>query len=183
MGTPKALLPLGGETFLSRLVRIFASCCDSVCVVLGHDSGTIRAGVKESAAVECVVNQRHAEGQLSSLQCGLRHIGSGSGAVLLCPVDVPAFEASTPRRMLDSYRPGSDLLVVPRHEGRHGHPILIAAELIPEFLALPAGSQAREVVHARVGRTRYVDVNDPGILKDVDDRETYLELLKESHPA
>jgi Uncharacterized MobA-related protein len=181
MGTPKALLPLGAENFLSRLIRIFSACCDSVCVVLGHDAETIRAGGAEDA--EYVINERHAQGQFSSLQCGLRHIGNRCDAVMMCPVDVPAFEESTARRMLDSYVPGADLLVVPRYAGRHGHPILIAAALIPEFLALPESSQARDVVHAQVGRTRYVDVSDPGILKDVDDRETYLELLKESHEA
>jgi molybdenum cofactor cytidylyltransferase len=180
MGTPKALLPLGDETFLSRLIRIFSSCCQSVCVVLGHDPDSIRAGVPQNVPVEYVVNQEYALGQLSSLQCGLRRVGNDSEAVLFCPVDVPAFEASTPRLMIDRYRPGTDLLVVPRYQGKHGHPILIASALISEFLDLPNTSQAREVVHAQVARTRYVDVSDPGILKDVDDREAYLELLKTS---
>jgi CTP:molybdopterin cytidylyltransferase MocA len=183
MGTPKALLPLGGETFLERLIRIFSSCCQSVCVVLGHDPDTIRAGVPDGLPVEYVVNEQHSLGQLSSLQCGLKHAVNGSDAVLFCPVDVPAFEASTPRQMLDQYRPGIDLLVVPRYDGKHGHPILIGAALIPEFLDLPVTSQARELVHAQVARTRYVDVSDSGILKDVDDREAYLELLKTSHYA
>ena len=35
MGTPKALLDLRGETFLNRLIRVFAASCDPVVVVVG----------------------------------------------------------------------------------------------------------------------------------------------------
>jgi molybdenum cofactor cytidylyltransferase len=52
--------------------------------------------------------------------------------------------------------------------GRHGHPVLIARALMDELLALPADATAREVIHRHVAGTRYVEVADPGILRDVD---------------
>jgi CTP:molybdopterin cytidylyltransferase MocA len=45
-----------------------------------------------------------------------------------------------------------------------------------EFLALPPTAEAREIVHAHVDRTEYVDVEDVGIFTDVDDPEAYRRL-------
>jgi CTP:molybdopterin cytidylyltransferase MocA len=48
---------------------------------------------------------------------------------------------------------------------------------VPEFLALPSGSAAREVVTRCESEIAYIDVNDPGILADVDDPQAYARLL------
>ena len=48
---------------------------------------------------------------------------------------------------------------------------------IPEFLALPAGSSAREIVTRHASQIAYIDVDDPGILADVDDPAAYARLL------
>lgn len=183
MGTPKALLRIGGETFLTRLIHIFSAYCDSVCVVLGHDADVIRAGTPVNLNVHYVVNEHYQLGQLSSLQCGLRAVQNESDAVLFCPVDVPGFETSTAASLVQRFRPDQDFIVAPRYQGRHGHPVLIHSALISEFLALDASAQARDVVHRHVGRTQYVDVEDAGTLKDIDDREAYLSLLSPTEGA
>jgi molybdenum cofactor cytidylyltransferase len=67
-------------------------------------------------------------------------------------------------------------LVIPRFQGRRGHPVCAARWLIPEFLALPVEAQAREIVHRHAAEACYVDVDDPGILRDVDDPEAYRSL-------
>jgi CTP:molybdopterin cytidylyltransferase MocA len=46
-------------------------------------------------------------------------------------------------------------------------------ELTDELLALPPDSEARVVIHAHLERACYVDVDDPGVLADVDDPEAY----------
>ena len=47
--------------------------------------------------------------------------------------------------------------------------MIAARSIAAEFLALPPTAEAREVVHAHVDRTEYVDVDDAGIFTDVDD--------------
>jgi molybdenum cofactor cytidylyltransferase len=69
------------------------------------------------------------------------------------------------------------LLRVPRFQGRRGHPIWISRRLIPEFLALPASGAARDVVRRHAGETAFIDIEDPGILADIDDPEAYRNLL------
>jgi CTP:molybdopterin cytidylyltransferase MocA len=175
MGFPKALLDIGGETFLQRLVRVFSTCCSQVIAVLGHDADRIRSACDIRA--DLVVNELHELGQLSSLQCGLRAARADAEAVLYSPVDYPAISASTPRHIVSGFEPHHSF-VIPRYEGRRGHPVMFAAELIPEFLALAPQQTAREVVHRHVDRTRYLDLSDPGIRVDVDHPHEYHQLVR-----
>jgi CTP:molybdopterin cytidylyltransferase MocA len=67
----------------------------------------------------------------------------------------------------------SPLLRVPRHQGRRGHPIWFSRDLIAEFLGLPENGAAREIVRAHAGQTEFLDIDDPGILADIDDAAAY----------
>jgi molybdenum cofactor cytidylyltransferase len=65
------------------------------------------------------------------------------------------------------------VLRVPRHQGRRGHPIWFSRELIAEFLGLQAFGAARDIVRAHAAQTEFLDVDDPGILADIDDAAAY----------
>jgi len=67
----------------------------------------------------------------------------------------------------------SYLLRVPRHQGRRGHPIWFSRDLFAEFLGLQAFGTAREIVRAHAAQTEFLDVDDPGILADIDDAAAY----------
>jgi hypothetical protein len=49
--------------------------------------------------------------------------------------------------------------------------------LIPEFLELTERGVARDVVHAHAAGTEYLDLDDPGIVADIDDLEAYRGLI------
>lgn len=164
MGSSKALCLYRGETFAGRLARLFASDCGPVVIVTGA-----QASLTAPPALT-VHNPLWAQGQITSLQAGLRAM-AGAPAAFFCPVDCPAFESSTIVELWQSFTRQSALLTIPRFEGRRGHPVLVSQALFAEFLAVPADGQAREVVHAHRDQTHYVDVNDPGILADFDTPE------------
>jgi len=176
MGFPKALLNYRGETFLDRLIGLFAPHCSPLIVVLGAQAERIRAGTMRAAAAEFVVNPDYTRGQISSLQCGLAAVPSGAESVLFTLVDHPAVSAETVAS-LAAIPAGERLLNIPRYGQRRGHPILISRALIPEFLAVPASGAARDVVHRHLAETGYIDVQDPGVAADIDDPEAYRALL------
>jgi molybdenum cofactor cytidylyltransferase len=176
MGAPKALLEYKGQTFLERLLNCFAAACSSITVVLGYHADAIRSGVDLDRRATVVVNPEPERGMLSSWKWGLASMASAD-AVLVSPVDYPAIKSETVSAVIDAIDDWD--FAVPRHEGRHGHPICFRAAIIPEFLALPEDGQARDVVHRHRGSTVYVDVDDAGILRDVDDPAAYRALLGE----
>lgn len=177
MGTPKALLDYQGETFLNRLIRVLGGVCDPVIVALGYDAAEIRAAAQGRARF--VVNPDPSRGQLSSLQTALAEVPDDAEGFLFVPVDCPAAEPETVRRIVETLLSTDAPLVIPRLEGRRGHPVCARRELIAEFLALPPESQAKEVVRRHAGRTRFLDTLDAGVLSDIDDPEAY-RILQES---
>jgi molybdenum cofactor cytidylyltransferase len=179
MGTPKALLKYHGETFLDRLIGIFGRSCAGVTVVLGHDPG-IQNSLARGNEARFVVNPDFELGQLSSLQCGLRAIPAEAEAIVFTPVDYPAVQEATVSVLIRKWSEGREhsSFVIPRFNGRRGHPVLFSASMKAEFLALPPEADARAVIHGNVARTNYVDVDDAGILRDIDDPQAYAELLQ-----
>jgi len=169
MGSPKPLLLYRDETFLDTLIGLFTARCSPVVVVLGAAADEIRAGARRPA--QFVVNPRYRSGQTSSLQCGLRALPAEAGGVLFTLVDHPAVRPETLAALAGAA--GAPLLRVPRYQGRRGHPIWFSRALVPEFLALPETAAARDVVRAHAADTELVDVDDPGILADIDDPEAY----------
>ena len=177
MGTPKALLPLDGETFLDRLIRVFSEVAVTPIVVLGHQAAQIRSGIRRSAEAMFVVNPDPERGMLSSLQCGLRAIPQESEAVMFTPVDHPNLEGSTLEKLSRHFEGHRAAVTVPTFQGVHGHPVLIARPLVAELLALPTTAHASDVIHRYRSQTAYIEVDDAAVTTDIDDRAAYAELL------
>src|ERR1019366_6933475 len=130
MGTPKALLDYRGETFLDRLIRVLGTVCDPVIVALGCHAEEIRASVHGRA--QFAVNPDPSRGQLSSLQTALAQVPDNAEGFLFLPVDCPAAEPETIRQIVDAFHSTGAQLVIPRHEGRRGHPVCVSRALIAE---------------------------------------------------
>jgi molybdenum cofactor cytidylyltransferase len=178
MGSPKALLQFEGDTFLDRLIGLFSRRCSPVIAVLGAERDRIVAGSSRAGEALLVHNPDFHLGQLSSMQCGLRAVPEDVDGVLFTLVDHPAVQASTIAALLDE--PAPTLLRIPQYKGRRGHPIFFSRSLAAEFLELPATSAAREVITRHAAEIAYIEVDDPGILTDVDEPETYRRLVTES---
>ncbi len=171
MGSPKALLEYRGETFADRLIRVLSCQCDPVMVVTGRHTDTIRAGVRGEARF--IENPDPDRGQLSSLQCALVELPGEAEGFLFIPVDCPTVQESTVATLLRI----KAAIVIPRYEGRRGHPVCIARPLIGEFLAQPATAETRAAIQRHAGEIEYVDVDDPGVLVDIDDVLAYRSIV------
>jgi molybdenum cofactor cytidylyltransferase len=172
MGFPKALLEFRGETFLDRLIGTFAEVCSPVVAVLGAEAERIRAGLRAAAKALIVENPDWRLGQITSMQRGLRAVPAEARGVLFTLVDHPNVGAATVAELVRA----DALLAIPRYAGRRGHPLFFSRELAAEFLALDPAASARVVLERHAAEIRYVDVDDPGILDDVDDPEAYRRL-------
>jgi molybdenum cofactor cytidylyltransferase len=170
MGTPKALLPFRGETFLDGLIGKLQRYADPVIVVLGHDAETIRSGVQRDARF--VTNTNYAQGMLTSLQCGLRAVDSAHAIFTL--VDHPNASDSTIGEVLNA--PEAPI-VIPRFRGKKGHPVRLHRTVIDELLALPITGKPTDVLYRHVDATQFLDLDDCGIVDDIDDVQAYQDLL------
>jgi molybdenum cofactor cytidylyltransferase len=177
MGSPKALLRFQDETFLDRMIRQFARCCDPVVVALGHHSEKIRAGLERSGQAIFAVNPDPERGMLTSLQCGLAAVPESADAVVFAPVDHPHLQLSTLETLAARFESRRAPVTVPVFGGEHGHPVCISRALVDELLALPVDAMASDVIHRYVSRTCYFEVDDPAVVADIDNPAAYAELL------
>lgn len=178
MGSPKPLLEFAGETFLDRLIGLFATRCAPVIAVLGSRAEEIRAACRRASQADFVVNPGWPLGMLSSLQTGLRSLPRQINGFAFSPVDSPRIGFATFSLLVDRFETERPLLAIPRFAGRRGHPVICSRALIPEFLALPPEAQARQIIHRHIESASYVDVDDPAIIEDIDDPEAYRRLTE-----
>lgn len=177
MGRSKPLLTWRGETFLDRLISVLSAHCRPVIAVLGEEAAAVQTSIRRAGEAQLVLNSAFREGQLSSLQCGLRAVPEDSSGVAMTLVDLPAVRPETMAELAASFQGRRAPLVVPRYQGRRGHPVLFDRGIAAELLSLPAGSQAKTVIHRHLERAFFVDVEDPGIVEDIDTPEAYQRLL------
>ena len=177
MGSPKALLRFRNETFLDRMIRLFALVCDPVIVVLGHNAPQIRAGLQNPGAAVFTVNSDPERGMLSSLRCGLAAVPASAEAVMFAPVDHPHLQVSTLQALASKFQTARAPVTVPVYAGEHGHPICISRALVHELLVLPETAMASDVIHRYVSATCYFEVDDPAVVSDIDDPAAYAGLM------
>jgi CTP:molybdopterin cytidylyltransferase MocA len=176
MGRTKALLPLGNETFVSRIVRTFRLAgVEDIVVVVGHDAARVSEELSRlDAPPRTIVNADYESGQLSSILAGLRTVDRpGVAAMLMTLVDVPLVSAETVRAVLMRYRTTSAPVVRPVNGARHGHPVLLDRRLFGLLRGADPMSGAKPIVRAHASALGDVEVSDEGAFTDIDTPEEY----------
>ena len=172
MGSPKALVPFQGKTFLEHLLEVTKHPSIGVRrVVLGAHAEPIAKEV-HLAADEIVINEDWAAGQLSSIQAALRSLPGGTEGILLCLVDHPLVSANLVSELLEKFHASRAPVVLPVYERRRGHPVIFSAEVYEELLHAPADKGARAVVWAHRGKVVEVPTHEEGCVLNLNDPET-----------
>lgn len=180
MGRPKALLPIDGQTFIERIVAALKqSGLERIIVVLGFNAEEMRRQI-EHLPVEIVVNPNYEQGQLSSLQTAIRHLESDQNChgMMVHLVDHPYIDSKLVGVMLRQFKASKNLIVVPRHQGKRGHPVIFSRALFAELLSAPMDQGAKAVVNAHRDETLEIDTEDVGITLDIDTPELYRRHVK-----
>lgn len=169
MGSPKALIPYQGRSFLEHLLHVTAHREVGVQrVVLGADARTI----VETVALqpdEIVVNVDWEKGQLSSIQAALRSLPGGTDGILLCLIDHPLVSRELVSDLIERFYSSGKAIVLPVYKGRRGHPVIFGATLYEELLAAPLETGARAVVWAHSGEISEVGTVEEGCVLNLND--------------
>src|ERR1700722_18296097 len=168
MGYPKPLLEIGGRTFIEHIAETMLAVVPRVVIVLGAHSDRVRAAIPHDARITIVENPNYARGQLSSLKVGLSAIQPHATGALVHLGDHPIVRVETFQAIVDSYDETGKPILIARHNGHRGHPVIFDRELFAELQSCPEEEGARHVVNADSSRVAYVDLPDPGINLDLD---------------
>lgn len=174
MGQPKLPLPWGETTVLGQVIATFkAAGVEDILVITGGAREQVERLVGSSARI--MFNPGYAEGEmLSSVQAGLAGVQPETEAVLIGLGDQPQVQAGSVRLVVEEYARSRASLIVPSFQMRRGHPWLVARPYWDEILHMDPPESPREFLTRHANDIRYVEVNDPGILKDLDTPDDYL---------
>ncbi len=172
MGTQKMLLPFGGDTVIGHVVdQLLASALAQVAVVVGHEGDRV-AEALAGRPVHVVVNERYADGMLSSVRCGLRALGPCEG-VLVALGDQPSITTTLVDELVAAYPCCGLGILVPLYEGRRGHPVLFADRYREEVLTNFDDVGLRGLMQAHPDDVAELPVADEAVLSDMDYPEDY----------
>ena len=143
MGYPKPLLKIGGQTFIERIVESMLAVVPRVVIVLGAHSDRVRAAIPRDARITIVENPNYSRGQLSSLKVGLSAIQQYSTGAMVHLGDHPVVRVETFQAMVDSYNQTGKPIVIARHDGHRGHPVIFDRAMFAELQTAPEGEGAR----------------------------------------
>jgi len=170
MGRPKQLLPLGPKTVIRHcLDSIIGAGLKDIVVVLGGDDGAI-AGAIDGLPVKTAENRDPGSEMAESVRLGLRQIDAASTAVLVCLSDHPLVSPVTMRRLVAACGEHPGGIIIPLYKGRRGHPTLFPRTVIEEVVS---GRNLREVITGHSGDVLSIEVNDEGVVLDLDTPEEY----------
>ncbi len=174
MGSPKALVEFEGRPLLEHLLgpRLLREFGD-VVVVLGHHADALRP-IVDRCGYRHVVNPDPDRGRTGSVQAGLRALRASVRAAFVQPVDCPLILPETFLALAAAI--GTDDVVIPSYRGKHGHPPLLSAKIIPRILAAGPDEPLRGLLQAPEARCRFVEVDDPGVLVNIDRAEDLVQL-------
>ena len=91
--------------------------------------------------------------------------------------DMPFIQPATIKRVAEAIENGA-WFAIPQHNGKRGHPIGISGRFRDELLALTGDKGARDLIAAHANKIEFVDVDDPGILLDIDTRADLNEIKR-----
>jgi molybdenum cofactor cytidylyltransferase len=178
MGTSKALLPLGAESVLRRVVRSVAEAgIADIIVVTGHEPAMILAEL-QGLGVRHVHNPGYDAGMFSSVKTGVAAVRPEAEAFFMLPVDYPLVRAQVLQRLLTESRRDGCGLTHPVCCERRGHPPLLAGRYRDELLTAAPHDDLGSFLRARAGDETQVETNDLTILMDMDTAEDYQKVAR-----
>jgi molybdenum cofactor cytidylyltransferase len=179
-GQPKALLPIGRELAIERVVRLSREAGYSpVIAVVGPHETEIRSAVAHSphGPDEIRVNAEWASGRTGSVHCGLAD-QEEAGSILLWPVDSPLASAATLQALAERRRREAlGLWFLPTFHGQGGHPVLWDRSVTPRVRALRPDAPLRSILPHLGAQVVRVELPDPGVTANLNTPEEYRQAL------
>ncbi|NOZ84865.1 MAG: NTP transferase domain-containing protein [Deltaproteobacteria bacterium] len=179
MGRTKALLKIGGRTFIQKILETgaCAGLLDIVVTVSSSDSELLPL-LAEKARL--LINTRPELGPVGGIKDAVSKMlvpdTNDYFSMLMWPVDCPVVSEAVIKRMLE--HASHDNVVVPIYHGKSGHPVLFGGAFVGEFKSDEVHS-ARDIIALadKKGSLYRLVVDDPAVLDDIDSPTDYNRLL------
>ena len=121
-----------------------------------------------SGDISVVPNPDHDEGMGASLRVGVAAAPAETDALVFMLGDMPEVTVELVTHVIETWLKTGKAIVVPTYQGRHGHPVLVSANLRDMLLTVSGDVGARELIRDHVEQVEFVPTDHPGCVFDID---------------
>ncbi len=165
-GSDKRHAPVpGGGTLLEAAINTLRDSGLPLRVCLGRDDRALQEEL-HGAGIDCLLCPHSELGMIGTLGDGIRARPQPWDGVLIALADMPRIRTATYRTIAAQLR--TDRIVVPFYRGQRGNPVAFGSKFFPELESLQGDRGARALLLHYPDAVHRVEVDDPGILCDVD---------------
>ncbi|MET1178367.1 nucleotidyltransferase family protein [Peribacillus simplex] len=168
----KMILPMGQMSVLEQTISKFEGLCSRVIVVAGFQAEIIQEEIAKiisknaySFQIKFVYNENFNQGMFHSIQKGCKEVNAPT--FFITPGDCPLVKKETVQ-LLAKHKGN---VVIPSFDYKGGHPIKLSSEVKQKILETNPDSNLRVVLGGY--EKQYLNVEDVGVLMDVDTPEDY----------
>ncbi|MGZ8303288.1 MAG: nucleotidyltransferase family protein [Telluria sp.] len=154
----------GGAPVIEASARAMLAAVPKVIAVVGPGDTGVALRL-QALGCEVTVCAEADTGMGASLAHAIAHSRPDADAWLVALGDMPHVQPATHAALAAAVGAGAGI-AAPVMSGRRGNPVAFSIEHLPALLALEGDEGARRIV--KCSRVTEVEVNDPGIFKDVD---------------
>lgn len=174
----KLLLPINGVPMIRHMVDLYAGMSTQpVLVVTGHDAKAVEEALEGSNA-KPVFNPDYAQGQQTSVACGLR-AADGANPILIGLGDQPLLTRDDLNTLFAAHEAADqDRISIPILDNQRGNPILVPGHLRARLLADPKSPGCKTFTRAHPEHIQFHALPGPGFYTDIDTPEAYSALLQ-----
>ncbi len=188
MGKNKLALPWGKRTVLEATMRVVDSYAfNKKMVVLGYERDywfeKWNSDLENNTFLwDIVENPLYRQGQGTSVAKVGEHLCLNfalqdyEGAMFFLG-DQPMLEEETICQLVEAWEADKEKIVVPTYQGQRGNPTIFPKWTFSALMKLTGDAGPRAMLEEYPERVCFVEVEDPGIVLDLDTEEAYREAL------
>jgi len=172
MGTAnKLFLPVREKPMIEWVIEnVKASTADEI-ILVGSELSMDRLTRFEDEKIRVVENLHYKTGMTSSIQAGVE--AARLDGYLICQGDQPYIQTSTYDQLIQSFQLNPTSIILPFFRGKRGNPVIFSKHYREEILAHREPNGCRTIIQKNSNCIIHVEVDDHGVLIDVDTREDY----------
>lgn len=175
MGKVKLTLPLGDKQLIEWVLQVvkLAPLDKYFLVVRPGDKEIIKIG--ESWGAEIVLNPDFRKGMSTSIKKALLKINTQEvEGFFLILGDQPLITSKIINKLIKSFSPGKEEIVVPYFKDKRGNPVLFDICWKDELMTVTGDVGGRVLIKAHPEKVKRVNISDETILFDIDQEKDYL---------
>jgi len=173
MSQNKMMLPFAGKPLIAATIMRMRSSVNRIIIVTGHYHVPIASYFSEMSDITIVFNPDYERGMFTSVQRGVQETKSD---FFVTPGDYPLISENTYQSLILA----TGKIRVPVYRGQRGHPIFFDHTMKGWLLACDPSDNLKAFRDRY--EVNYVDVDDPGVIQDIDTPSDYQHLNRGGKP-